>query len=981
MATVTKSIGTSSRDYSTITSWEADLDNGAVYSASDDAVGECYNDSAFDEQIDINGGTTIGLTSITLGPASGEGHDGTAASGVRLTPTADDNGTALNINNEITTVYQIEVDYGGLRSINCVIMNGVCTVSRLILHDVVRSNGVSGISLTGLSGGIIFDSIIYDIESSNGSAYGISEVSGSTRTRDILNNTVYNCVNTVTNSALGIGIQETTAGANKTYTNNISCGNSGDDIDVNGATSTESYNISSDSTAAGTGSITGVTTADQFVSTTGGSEDLHLKSGSDALEAGTDLGTTPTGVNIDIDGCDRNGPDNTVWSIGAHQKIQRFSIGTTSRDYSTITAWEADLDNTTYLSANSECYGECYNDSAFDEAVTVNGGGTVGLASRTLTVASGERHDGTAGVGARIVRTSTGTSISVQIDDTTVEWIEIDGGGENANQLEMSEARNVGRNIISHNADNGGSSHRASVIINVAQSSENDSYIANIIVYDITASGFRRFHGISLSGTGGQECDAYNCTVFNTGGGSSTNRGIQASSNDNDYIIQNCIAVQTNGVDGLNFEFGSGGTHEYNLSEDVTADGTGSITGVSAADLFVSTTGGSEDLHLKDDSPALESGTPISVFDSIEIDIDGIDRNGPSNPLWSIGAHQRIHRFTVGTSSRDFSTLTLFNAGLSGYTGQSHVIADLYNDSEFTDDRVNITDTPDKITVQAAEGEGHDGTYGTGVSFSTNSSFSHWWIISVDDVTGPANCDVIGLCLEISQGTSTSNQYALVVTPQSYGGAEYSARRNIIRKEATYDYGQGIRSNGTTGDDAYVTNNIVYGFSNSIGIIRLGGFSTGNHVYNNTVYGCNIGFGETTTAGTIDCGNNLAIGNTTGDFNGDFASTGDYNCDSDGTAPGANSITSDAATEFVSTVGGLEDLRLKSGALSIDAGNDEGTTYLGIQFDINNYDRDSNGVVWDIGAHEFIEVIQALVELSFNIFKPNIFLSKIIKRL
>ena len=39
MATVTYSIGTSSRDYSTIAAWEADLDNGALYSSGDVAIG------------------------------------------------------------------------------------------------------------------------------------------------------------------------------------------------------------------------------------------------------------------------------------------------------------------------------------------------------------------------------------------------------------------------------------------------------------------------------------------------------------------------------------------------------------------------------------------------------------------------------------------------------------------------------------------------------------------------------------------------------------------------------------------------------------------------------------------------------------------------------------------------------------------------------------------------------------------------------
>ena len=45
MATITKSIGTTARDYSTITLWEAAL-GGAAGGAGNDAIGECYDDSA-----------------------------------------------------------------------------------------------------------------------------------------------------------------------------------------------------------------------------------------------------------------------------------------------------------------------------------------------------------------------------------------------------------------------------------------------------------------------------------------------------------------------------------------------------------------------------------------------------------------------------------------------------------------------------------------------------------------------------------------------------------------------------------------------------------------------------------------------------------------------------------------------------------------------------------------------------------------------
>ena len=73
MATVTKSIGTSSRDYSTIAAWEADLDNASVYSSADDVIGELYADSEFNEDLDIDGGGTIGLDSITLTSSSATG--------------------------------------------------------------------------------------------------------------------------------------------------------------------------------------------------------------------------------------------------------------------------------------------------------------------------------------------------------------------------------------------------------------------------------------------------------------------------------------------------------------------------------------------------------------------------------------------------------------------------------------------------------------------------------------------------------------------------------------------------------------------------------------------------------------------------------------------------------------------------------------------------------------------------------------------
>ena len=115
--------------------------------------------------------------------------------------------------------------------------------------------------------------------------------------------------------------------------------------------------MSSDATSPETG-LRNVVTSDQFVSIVSGSEDLHLKAGSDAIGAGTDLGTTPDGVQYDIDGFDRDAA-NRVWDIGADQAAATVTktIGTTARDYSTMTLWEADLDDSTVYQSGDRCRG------------------------------------------------------------------------------------------------------------------------------------------------------------------------------------------------------------------------------------------------------------------------------------------------------------------------------------------------------------------------------------------------------------------------------------------------------------------------------------------------------------------------------------------------------------------------------------------------------------------------------------------------
>lgn len=336
MPTITKSIGTATRDYSTITAHEADLDNGAVYSSGDDAVGECYDDSVFDESVTINGGGTVGLASVTLTVAEGERHDGTAGTGARIVRTSD--WDFLITAARPVTVEWIECDVNARR-----VNSRLLVASNAVTHPVLRNLIVHGVVQVGLghnprifctnvspNPAEITNNIVYALLFNINAATVTQAIAttnfGGAHQRNVMNNTVHDIAHNGTGSVTGI-LNINNNAAEKVQNNIVT--------DVGGTTSgtkacfspsspstaTVDHNASSDTTASGTGSLTEIVTADQYVSTVVGSEDLHLKAGSVCIDAGTDLGTSPAGVNIDIDGQDRTGLN---WAIGADQPVASF---------------------------------------------------------------------------------------------------------------------------------------------------------------------------------------------------------------------------------------------------------------------------------------------------------------------------------------------------------------------------------------------------------------------------------------------------------------------------------------------------------------------------------------------------------------------------------------------------------------------------------------------------------------------------------
>ena len=363
MATVTKTIGTSSRDYSTISAWEADLSDASIYSNGDDAVGEMYADSTFTgNTVTIDGGTSIGgssgqdLNSVKLTVATASRHDGTAESGALLKPTSGSGHSVgiIKIARDDFTIEWLDISLDSLNSTNTNygIRNNVgdnIIIRNCLLHDKYGNPGSTGpraIYCDRMSSGATFivqNNIIYRWhETSNDTAVAVMTHNanpGSEGGAKIYNNTIY-FVDSAGSSKHAVGIYFA-GGTADVVKNNIVAGlYASGDSDHERAYQAAYYDLAdvsnnlSDTTthadwnAADMGDSYGDSTAlvgkslaeIDFVSTVAGSEDLHLDTGSVCLEAGADLGTT-NGVNVDIDGLDRDATGVT-WDIGADQKSE-----------------------------------------------------------------------------------------------------------------------------------------------------------------------------------------------------------------------------------------------------------------------------------------------------------------------------------------------------------------------------------------------------------------------------------------------------------------------------------------------------------------------------------------------------------------------------------------------------------------------------------------------------------------------------------
>jgi hypothetical protein len=327
MATVTKTIGTNSRDYSTMTAWEADLDNTGVYDTGDDAVGECYPDGTFDETVTINGGATSGLNSIKLKASDEHPHKGVAGAGVKLvcsSPMTGANVAVIGVwSNRAVTIENLEitdVSFASGYNANVIAVFSSNTpnavLSRMLIHDITGPGSPSGGRLRiyfGESDADLLNWFCYDCKAEYGNMQFLYPSSSGTTE-------AYNCSVLDISAPNGNSLDGFFNNGSLINVKNciccVSAAGASSSEDYTPAGSSWDYNISADATATGTNSIASQTPSNVFVSTTSGSENLHILATSNAVKNGINLTNTPAGVLWDIDGRPR---PSTRWDIGADQ--------------------------------------------------------------------------------------------------------------------------------------------------------------------------------------------------------------------------------------------------------------------------------------------------------------------------------------------------------------------------------------------------------------------------------------------------------------------------------------------------------------------------------------------------------------------------------------------------------------------------------------------------------------------------------------
>jgi hypothetical protein len=323
--------------------------------------------------------------------------------------------------------------------------------------------------------------------------------------------------------------------------------------------------------------------------------------------------------------------------------------GTFKRTYSTITAWESALDNTTIYSSSDDAIGECYKDSNFNEAFTINGGGTVGLSSVKLTAPAGQRHDGTAGTGVvNVFNGGTQSTSVISRQNTTINFMEYQMGSNSINNRALTVSSSAYTDIIfSQNIiHNLSGSFPQAVRFDAGNSSSDTRYVHNNLFYNLNDSDDQI---IAVILVGNYPLKVWNNTTYlvRTGNASKTAWSFYAQNATAGMEVKNNLGIMTSSTGAELFSQNYDSASDYNGSDFATATGgSNDLTSLTTA-VFEDYSATPPDLSLASGASPIDAGVDLGTTGGVNIDITGRDRS--SDSAWSMGAFQPIPTGTTVT--------------------------------------------------------------------------------------------------------------------------------------------------------------------------------------------------------------------------------------------------------------------------------------------------------------------------------------------
>lgn len=315
MATViTKSIGTTGRDYSTLQAF-FDAIPANLVTADEQWIGEVYNDGLISTtgSQSLTGKTTDATRNVILRAAAGQSFNDHAnkrtnplrvnqSNGATITITSGSSVFVLTIAANYTVVEGLQFDGDSderaainVTGTNCEIRDCICEGGSATSYGVVVIDGASC---------NVVNCVAIQLRD-----FGVGFVSGGNSAG------FYNCT-AFRASAIG----PTRAGFRRNYDSpiakNCASFNFSDGWD-SGWSSSSSNNATDGSTAPGSGSLTGLTLSNQFESVaTDGTHDLRVKAGAGLINAGTRDQTNTNDLDITETARSTSTPTIGAWEYG-----------------------------------------------------------------------------------------------------------------------------------------------------------------------------------------------------------------------------------------------------------------------------------------------------------------------------------------------------------------------------------------------------------------------------------------------------------------------------------------------------------------------------------------------------------------------------------------------------------------------------------------------------------------------------------------